>query len=38
MPFFQGLYDLPGSETLNPSYSLDLLGDYTATRCTFLEY
>ena len=38
MPFFQGLYDLPGSGTSNPSYSLDLLGDYAATRCIFLEY
>ena len=38
MPFFQGLYDLPGSGASNPSYSLDLLGDYAATRCIFLEY
>ena len=38
MPFFQGLYDLPGSGISNPSYSLDLLGDYAATRCIFLEY
>ena len=33
MPFFQGLYDLPGVGASNPNYDLGLLGDYAATRC-----
>ena len=33
IPFFQGLYDLPGVGATNPNYDLDLLGDYAVTRC-----
>ena len=33
MPFFQGLYDLPEAGAITPNYTLDLLGDYAATRC-----
>ena len=33
MPFFQGLYDLPDAGAITPNYTLDLLGDYAATRC-----
>ncbi len=34
MPFFQGLYDLPGSTAANPNpnYELSLLGNYAVTR------
>lgn len=32
MPFFQGLYDLPGNAA-NPNYDFDLLGDYSVIRC-----
>ena len=34
MPFFQGLYDLPGTAAANPdaSYDLSLLGNYAITR------
>ncbi|KAL8830412.1 MAG: hypothetical protein Q9191_001441, partial [Dirinaria sp. TL-2023a] len=32
LPFFPGLYDLPGAGAVNPNYDLDLLGDYAVTR------
>ncbi|MCJ1429149.1 hypothetical protein MMC29_007062 [Sticta canariensis] len=31
LPFFQGLYDLPGN-VANPNYDLNLLGEYAVTR------
>lgn len=33
MPFFQGLYDLPGAGVSNPNYDLDLLRNNAVTRC-----
>ena len=36
LPFFQGLYDLPGRATVNPNYDVNLLGNAAVNRCEFL--
>ena len=33
LPFFQGLYDLPGAGAVNPNYDLDVMGNYAVVRC-----